>query len=322
MSMPVSFDAEAVERLLPMAECIDLMTDVQAAVSSGRVSMPLRSHLPLDEAGHGLLLMPGALPDPPVFGAKLVSVFADNPRRTGRPSVQGCVVLFDRANGALIASVDAASLTAIRTAAARGAASRALARPDASRLALLGYGVQAHSHLAAMRAVRTLTEVRIWGPDRDRAEAFAAGVRSAGLDARAAATSERAVRGADLICAVSAAREPVIHGEWLAPGCHLNLVGAHTPDAREADAATLARARVFTEITEFALAEAGDLLLAIAEGEFAAERIAGEIGAVFAGHVVGREQPDQITLYKSLGNTAQDLAAAHHVLGRWRAGNR
>jgi ornithine cyclodeaminase len=124
---------------------------------------------------------------------------------------------------------------------------------------------------------------------------------------------EAAVRGAEVICAVSASRTPIIRGDWLAPGTHLNLVGAHSPDSREADAGTLARARVFTEIGEFALAEAGDLLLAIEEGAITAEDIAGEIGEVFAGDLEGRQSPEQITLYKSLGNTAQDLIAAHQV---------
>jgi len=311
MSIPV-FDADAVWAALPMTQCIELMADVQRAISRGEITLPLRSHVPLQD-GNGLLVMPGSLPSPAVFGAKLLSVFPDNGQRR-KPVLQGYVLLFDAADGAPIALVEASSLTAIRTAAASGAATRALANPDASVLALLGYGVQARSHLAALRVVRPVSEVRVWGPDPERARAFAGEQAADGLTVTAADTVEHAVAGADLICAVSAAREPILRGEWLRRGCHVNLVGAHTAESREADGAVMARARVFTEITAFALAEAGDILLAMAEGAISRDHIAGEIGAVLEGSVAGRQSPDQITLYKSLGNTAQDLAAAHLVL--------
>lgn len=314
------FSADAVRARLPMAACIDLMAEVQAAISRGEISLPLRQAIPLPEApgseGAGtasLLLMPGALSEPAVFGAKLISIFPGNGRR-GLPAIQGQVLLFDGDDGRPLALVEAASLTAIRTAAASAAATRVLANPDASRLALLGYGVQAGSHLEAMRAVRPIREVRVWGPSQDKAAAFAEKHSGPELSVRAAASPEVALGDAEVICAVSASAEPIIRSEWLKPGCHLNLVGAHRPDAREADGATIAGARVFTEITGFALVEAGDILLAIADGLITAGNIAGEIGAVIEGELPGRENPEQITVYKSLGNTAQDLVAAHHVL--------
>jgi ornithine cyclodeaminase/alanine dehydrogenase-like protein (mu-crystallin family) len=306
------YDADAVRAALPMVRCIDLMADVQRAISRGEITLPLRSHVPLDDH-NGLLMMPGSLPSPAVFGAKLLSLFPDNGKQQ-KPVIQGYVLLFDGADGAPIALVEASSLTAIRTAAASGAATRALANADASVLALLGCGVQARSHLAAMRAVRPVREVRVWGPDAARAATFASDHAADGLTVTAARTVEEAVTGADLICAVSAARKPILAGAWLADGAHVNLVGAHTAETREADGAALARARVFTEITRFALAEAGDILLAIAEGAISENHIAGEIGAVLNGTLAGREHRDQITLYKSLGNTAQDLMAACHVI--------
>jgi len=311
MSLPV-FDSGAVSSALPMSACIDLMATTQSAISRGDITLPLRTSLPLQNTDASLLVMPGALSDPPVFGAKLVSLLPENATR-GLPVIQGQVLLFSGETGTPLALIEAATLTAIRTAAASGSATRTLARADASHLALLGYGVQAHSHLAAMRAVRDLRKVTVWGPDPVKARAFADNC-SDRLSIEAAATPEDAVRGADLICAVSGAIEPVIKGEWLSPGCHLNLVGSHTPSAREADGAVLARARIFTEITEFALAESGDILLALAEGAITVEDIAGEIGDVLNGAITGRETPDEITLYKSLGNIAQDLAAAYHVL--------
>lgn len=298
-----------------MATCIDLLQDLHASISRGEVDMPLRASTPLPYDGeNALLVMPGALPEPAVFGAKLLSLYPGN-RNTQPPSpvIQGQVLLFDGTNGAPLALVEAASLTAIRTAAASGAATRALARPDASKLALLGYGVQAVSHLEAMRTVRPIEHVRVWGPNPDKAAAFAEAHGSADCQIQAAPSAEAAISDADVICAVTASETPVIESQWIQPGCHLNLVGAHSPTAREADSATLGRARVFTEITEFALAEAGDLLLAIASGALKQADIAGEIGSVFNGDIVGREQDDQITLYKNLGNVAQDLVAAYHV---------
>jgi ornithine cyclodeaminase len=313
-SIPV-FDADQVQALLPMSACIDLLTELHGSISSDELQLPLRTGVPLPfepEGTNSLLVMPGALPEPAIFGAKLLSLYPAN-GNSELPVIQGHVLLFDGLNGRPLALVDAASLTAIRTAAASAAATRALARPDASSLALLGYGVQAASHLEAMRCVRPITQVRVWGPNPEKAQAFAAAQDDGNLSVQAASSAESAIDGADLICAVSAATTPIIAGHRLAPGCHLNLVGAHTATSREADGETLARARVFTEITEFALAEAGDLLLAMEEGKITQAQVAGEIGAVFNGDLAGREHDDQITLYKNLGNVAQDLAAAHHV---------
>lgn len=314
-TLPV-FDADQVRERLPMAACIDLLTELHRAISRGEVSLPLRSSVPLPyppSESNALLVMPGALPEPAVFGAKLLSIFPENDRTGTAPVIQGYVLLFDGNNGQPLALIDAGSLTAIRTAAASGAATRALALTEATDLALLGYGVQAASHLEAMCSIRPITRVRVWGPNPDRAAAFAKAQSTSALEVQPVATAEAAVTGADIICAVTASPTPVIEGRWLAPGCHLNLVGAHTPSTREADGAALARARVFTEITAFALAEAGDLLLAMAEGALTESAIAGEIGAVFEGTLSGRRSAEEITLYKNLGNVAQDLAAAHHV---------
>ena len=303
-------DAPTVRRVLGMSACIDLMEDTQAAISRGEITPPLRSFLPVAGGRGGLGLMPGEIAT--AFGAKLISLFPGNPGE-GRPAIQGAILLFDRDTGAPSAVVDGGSVTAIRTAAASGAATRALARKNAGVLALLGYGVQAESHLEAMCCVRPVREVRVWGPSIDKARSFAE--RHACLDrpAMAVATSREAILGADIVCAVSGAAEPIVEGRWLAPGCHLNLVGSHTAKTREADGEALRRARVFTEITGFAMQEAGDILLAVEEGNISAEDLCGEIGAVFDGRVKGRRDENEITLYVSLGNTAQDLAAAQFV---------
>ena len=305
------FDADTVRRVLRMDACIDLMADTQAAISRGEITPPLRSFVPVAGGKAGMGIMPGDSPS--AFGAKLVSLYAGNPAR-GLPMIQGCILLFDRESGAPAALVEGASVTGIRTAAASGAATRALAREDASVLALLGYGVQAETHLEAMRCVRPVREVRVWGPSMGKAGRFAAAHTDDDVTVSAVETAREAVSGADLVCAVSAAGEPIIEGRRLAQGCHVNLVGSHSPRTREADGETMGRARVFTEITDFAMKEAGDILLAIEEGFLTRGDIAGEIGAVIDGALEGRRSEDEITLYKSLGNVAQDLAAAHHVL--------
>ena len=304
------FDADTVRRVLRMDACIDLMADAQAAISRGEITPPLRSFVPVAGGKGAMGIMPGDAPS--AFGAKIVSLLAGNPAR-GLPMIQGCILLFDRETGAPAALVEGASVTAIRTAAASGAATRALARASASVLALVGYGVQAETHLEAMRRVRPVREVRVWGPSTEKAGRFAAAHTDNAVGVTAVETAREAVSGADLVCGVSAAGEPVIQGRWLAEGCHVNLVGSHSPTTREADGEAMGRARVFTEITDFAMKEAGDILLAIEEGLLAEDDLAGEIGAVIDGVIEGRRDEDEITLYKSLGNVAQDLAAAHYI---------
>ena len=308
-------NADVVRRRLTMHACIDLMETTQTAISQGEIHLPPRSFLPVGD-GAGLFgVMPGEVRESGLFGAKLIGLYPGNPAK-GRAAIQGYVILFDSASGAPKALVEASSITAIRTAAASAAATRRLARTDARVLALLGYGVQAESHLEAMCCVREIQEVRVWGPSLDKSRAFAARYGREGLAMIAARSPTEAVRGAEIICAVSNASDPLILAPDVGAGTHLNLVGAHRPRNREVDGETVARSRVYTEITEFALAEAGDLMLAIEEGAFCEQDIVGEIGEVFAGTVPGRTSETDITLYENLGNTAQDLAAALFVAER------
>lgn len=306
-------DSETVLATLNMPACIDLMAATQAAISRGEIELPLRSMLQVTDGAGYFGVMPGEIGSAEVFGAKLVTLFPANPDR-GIPAVQGHILLFDRADGTPLALVEASSVTALRTAAASAAATRVLAREDAATLAVLGCGVLAETHLEAMLAVRPVRDVRIWGRNFDKATAFAQShADEDGAVVRAVADAAEAVAGADLVCTVTGSHTPLLEGDWLSPGAHVNLVGAHNPATREADGRVLERGRVYTEITEFALAEAGDLLLAIEEGHFARTDIVGEIGQAIDGQVPGRSSESEITVYKSLGNTAQDLAAAHYV---------
>lgn len=306
-------DSETVLATLNMPACIDLMAATQAAISRGEIELPLRSMLQVTDGAGYFGVMPGEIGSAEVFGAKLVTLFPANPDR-GIPAVQGHILLFDRADGTPLALVEASSVTALRTAAASAAATRVLAREDAATLAVLGCGVLAETHLEAMLAVRPVRDVRIWGRNFDKATAFAQShADEDGAVVRAVADAAEAVAGADLVCTVTGSHTPLLEGDWLSPGAHVNLVGAHNPATREADGRVLERGRVYTEITEFALAEAGDLLLAIEEGHFARTDIVGEIGQAIEGQIPGRSSESEITVYKSLGNTAQDLAAAHYV---------
>ncbi|MEO7731728.1 MAG: ornithine cyclodeaminase family protein [Kofleriaceae bacterium] len=302
-----------VYRLLTMPACIELMADVLRATSRGGAVLPLRSAVWMPDRTGMLGLMPGFLDAPHSLGLKVVSIFPGN-HGTGYDSHQGVVLLFDTAHGTPIAILDASSITAIRTAAVSGVATRALAREDAGDLAILGTGVQATTHLAAMRAVRSIHRVRVWSRNPAHAQRFAEGYSSEGaLRVEVMPSARAAVEGADLICTTTAARAPILEGAWLAPGAHINAVGACFASARELDTAAVARARLIVDRRESTLAESGDFLLAKAEGAFGDDHIAGELGDVLLGPLVGRERDDQITLFDSLGIAVEDLAAAHYI---------
>lgn len=305
---------DAIRSLVSMGACIDLMGETMRSVSRKEVTIPPRGVVALGSAGNLYLDMPGATSKPAAFGSKLLGYFPGN---TTHPTIQGVIALFEAATGAPTAIVDAVSVTAIRTAAASGLATRLLARKDASTLAILGTGVQAEWHLQAMREVRPIKRVLVWGRSREKAEAFVMRHRAgAGLEITAVPEARSAVERADIVCTVTASPTPILEGRWLKPGAHLNLVGAFTPTTREADTEAIRRARLFVEIREFALREAGEIVIPMGEGSIAAGHIAGEIGEVVAGTVAGRTDPDQITAYKSLGNVAQDLATAAYALAQ------
>ena len=294
--------AEEVERLLPYAECIPLMREAMIALSQGRTSQLLRSILDLPE-GRAFGAMLGAMLDDGVFGAKMVSVYPGNDH-----SHQGVVALFDAATGAPSAMLDAGPITAIRTAAASAAATDALARTDARHLAILGYGEQARRHREAIRHVRPIDRVTVWGRDFAKAEAFEGAI--------ACRTAEEAVAGADIICTVSAAPEPILKSEWVADGAHINAVGSSRAGPRELDDTLVARARLFADHEEGVRAQGAEYLHALAAGAIGEDHLLGEIGAVMAGTLPGRVLESDVTIYKSLGSIVQDLAAARHILAR------
>jgi ornithine cyclodeaminase/alanine dehydrogenase-like protein (mu-crystallin family) len=271
-----------------MDALIPTMADALQELSAGRIVQPVRLMLPVAERGF-FAAMPaytgGAL------GAKLVTFYPGN---VGLPTHHASILLFDPASGAPLAMMDGRLITEMRTAAVSAVATRYLARPEARVLAILGSGVQAGSHLEAMRLVRELTEVRVWSPRN-------AGAFAERQGAHAAASVEEAVLDADLIVVATSARTPVLRGEWLSPGTHVNAVGACRPDWRELDDDLMRRARLYVESREAATRESGDVQ---------AGTVVAEIGEVVGGTAPGRRARDEVTLFKSVGVAAEDIAAA------------
>lgn len=298
-------------RHLTYERCIPLMRDAMQALSAGRTRQLLRGILDLD-GGNAFGVMPGSLMDG-AFGAKLVSVYPGNAARGGH-SHQGLVILFDPATGAPTAAVEAGELTAIRTAAASAAATDALARPEAATLAILGTGEQAWRHAAAIGLVRRIERVVIWGRSDERAKALALRLRDEGMAAEVATSPARAAEGADIVCTTTAAPEPILEDRDVAPGTHINAVGSSRAGPAEIAPALVARSRLFADHRESVLAQGAEFLRAREAGLVTDSHVLGEIGEVFAGALAGRTSPAEITLYKSLGNIVQDLAAAEAVV--------
>ncbi|RMF09042.1 MAG: ornithine cyclodeaminase family protein [Alphaproteobacteria bacterium] len=307
-----------VRQLLSMTDCIEVIDKVLRTTARRRLMNPLRTVLALPGETPGFLgYMPGWLADPAVFGAKLISVFPGNHGR-GLSSHQGVVVIFEIETGQPVAILDASAVTAIRTAAASAVATRALARRDASVLAVLGYGEQAREHVAAMAAVRPVRRVVIWGRSAEKARDFAKAHAALAPEARfeVAESVAEAVAGADLICTTTAAKQPILKGEWVKPGCHVNAVGASQPNVAEVDGTLVARSRYYVDFIPSAEAEAAQYRNALAAGLIGQDHILGEVGAVLDGEVPGRQSDDDITFFESLGFAAEDLATAHFVFER------
>jgi alanine dehydrogenase len=304
-----------VPELLPMGECIDVMAEALAALTRGDAVMPLRGMAGVPDQPGLLAWMPSMLPGSDVMGIKVISVFPNE--GTELESHQGAILLFESEQGRLLAVVDASEVTAIRTAAVSGLATRLLAREDADELAILGSGTQARTHLEAMMAVRDLRQVRVWSRKPDHARSFAADASSRhGLPVASTGTAREAVEGAGIVCTTTSSTEPVLEGRWLPPGTHVNAVGFAGPTGRELDTEAIARSRLFADRRESILAEAGDFLIPRAEGAVADDHVAGELGEVVLGKVDGRTSPEQITVFESLGLAIEDLAAVKHIYRR------
>lgn len=304
---PAWIGEEQVRAALPMPALIDLMSETLAAFSAGQVEQPVRTVI---EAAPNAFFacMPALIKTGPAMGAKLVTVFGSNAAR-GLPTHLATILLLDPETGAVAAVMDGRYITEARTAAVSAVSTRLLAREDASVLALIGSGVQARSHLEALKLVRRFREIRCWSPTRAHLERFV----SEYPEVRAAVSAREAVEGAEVIALLTASTTPVIQNEWLRDGAHVIAVGACRPTHREMDPRLVARGRLFVDSRAAAMKEAGDVLMAIEEGYFTAEHIAGELGAVISHSCKGRTSSSEITVFKSLGLAVEDVAAAQHV---------
>jgi ornithine cyclodeaminase len=304
---------EDVQRLLPMDECIDVMERAFVTLARGEIEQPLRTIFRPPQVKGAMALMPtfrGG--ETPMFGLKAICVFPGN-AAIGKDAHQGAVILFDGATGELRAIANASAITAIRTAAVSGLATRVLAKQGASALAIIGAGVQARAHLEAIACVRELERVFVAANRKENAEQFAQSMQSRmECEIEAVATPEEAVREADIIVTATTSREPVVHREWLRQGVHINAIGTFSPKARELDTATMASSSIFVDRRESAFNEAGDYLIAANEGAIGPESIVAELGEVLIGKHRGRTLIDEITVFKSLGLAMEDLAAAEH----------
>jgi ornithine cyclodeaminase/alanine dehydrogenase-like protein (mu-crystallin family) len=314
------FDGAAVDAALAYPGLVDIL---QAAFRQGAIA-PLRHHHAIALAGRPeatLLLMPAWEADASgspfagrYLGVKTVTVFPDNGARS-KPAVFGTYLLLSAETGETLAVLDATRLTAWRTGAASALASRYLSRPDASRLLMIGAGALAPHLVAAHASLRPIREVTLWNRSPDRARALAATLTEGGLDVSIATDLEAAVRHADIVSAATISDEPLIRGDWLAPGTHVDCVGAYKPSMRETDDEVVRRARIYVDTRPGAFAEAGDIVQPLRAGVIGKEAILGDLFDLTRGTVVGRRTPEEITFFKSVGAAIEDLAAAIAVYG-------
>lgn len=302
-----------VHSLIEIDELIDALSQAHIQYSTGKAVMPVRLVVPLPDIQGRITSMPGYLNEDQALGMKVVTYFHNNPQRN-LPAILATILLFSAETGKMIAVMDGAYITAIRTACASALAIKALANPDTPILGILGAGVQARTHIQALTSIRKISQIKIYSPSATSATSLKREMENeVGVAIEIAKDTEEVVRGSDLLVTVTTAQEPIIKREWLKPGVHINAVGSHRPDSREIDGATLAQAKVVVDSREAIMAECGDILLALKEKSVGDNVIHAEIGEVLAGVKPGRRSADEITLYKSVGIAIQDVAAAHLV---------
>ena len=307
------FSRQVVEEALTMSEAIELMKDAFRSLSSGEAVVPLRVNLPQLEQNAQTLFMPVYLPSTEAVGLKMVTIFRDNPIQN-LPLIHGLMLIMDGTNGQPLALLDAEYLTALRTGAASGLATDLLARKDASVLAVFGTGAQARTQVKGVAAVRSLEKVLVFGKNTAKAEAFCIEMQNTlGINVEAASQPKQLLE-ADIICTATTSNVPVFEHQYLKKGVHINGVGSYRSDAREIPGLTMQSAKIVVDQRSAALAEAGDVVLPIQEGLFEADSIFAELGEIVLGTKPGRASSGEITVFKSVGNAAQDLAVASYLV--------
>lgn len=305
-----------VHSLLPMSDLIAAMESALAKFSAGEVLQPVRSVLMVGPTKAYFGVMPAYVPSPASLGAKLVTVFGENHKKQ-LPSHLATILLLDPETGSLIALMDGRYITEARTAAVSAVSARFLSRANAGRLAIIGSGVQARSHLEALQHVRQIKDVRIWSPRPQSRQQFVDDMSpQVPVPIVAAETAEAAVRDADLIVLATSSKTPVVESAWVGRGAHVMCIGACRPDQREMAPELVQRSRLFVDSRAAALVESGDVVMNIAGGLFDASHLRGEIGELVLGRVTGREADADVTIFKSLGMAVEDVVAADLVFRR------
>jgi ornithine cyclodeaminase/alanine dehydrogenase-like protein (mu-crystallin family) len=310
---PLFINRKKIASLLPMGECIEVMEEMFRSLSSGQCTQPLRTIMWLPNKVGLLGMMPGHSDAFGIMGIKVITVFHAN-RDFGLPSHQGVVILFDAKHGQPLMIFDAAEITSIRTAAASAVATRLLARENSEVIAIVGSGEQAERHIESVSLVRKIKQVNIWSRNDNHSGKLAKKIsRKYPFPLTIKKTAEDAVKNADIICTVTSSPQPVINGDWISPGTHINAVGSSTPGTRELDTVTIIRSRLFTDCYQSLFNEAGDFLIPKKEGAVTDNHVKGEIGEVLLGSKAGRENNEEITVFKSLGIAAEDIFSAWHI---------
>ena len=310
---PLFINNEKIASLLPMNECIEVMEKMFCSLAAGECLQPLRNIMMLPDKSGVMGMMPGHSSKLDVMGIKVITVFHAN-SETGLPSHQGIVILFDAKNGTPLMFFDALEITAIRTAAASAVATKILSRKNSSTLAIIGSGEQAKRHIESILLVRNIKQVYLWSRNPQNAKELAEKTISKySIPVTTTATVKEAIMNADIVCTVTASKEPVVAGDWIAAGTHINAVGASLPSAREMDTAAVLKSKLFADRYESLFNEAGDFLIPRNEGIVTDEDVKAEIGEVLLGIKKGRESDDEITLFKSLGIAAEDIFSAYHI---------
>ncbi len=316
--MPLWLTRNDVENLLDMPSAIEAVREAFRLIYEGEAELPVRANIPVARHEGSLMSMPAYLGgEMDALGAKLISFYGTNPTRRGLPAIQGNVVLFDGRTGALLALMDAGYLTAMRTGASGGVATRYLAKEDARTLTIFGSGVQAPYQVEAALCERAIERVFVLSRTPANAEALALKLEQMfNVSAQATVDVKVAVEAADILVTATSTHEPLFDGSLLRPGVHISGIGSHLPYASEVDASAVQRAKVVVDQMSACLTEAGDLIRPIEDGVYDASQIHAEIGAIIAGDKPGREGDDEITFFKSVGLAAQDVAVARAVYAK------
>jgi ornithine cyclodeaminase/alanine dehydrogenase len=312
--MALLLTRDDVQSVLTMKDSIDAVEEAFRQLALGSVDMPQRPVIKAPDDAGVVLFMPALIGGMGALGMKVVSVYPNNPSVHDKPTVMGLILLNDTATGEVVAIMDGGFITAMRTGAVSGVATKHMARPDAKVASVFGGGVQAKTQLAAVAEARDLERAVVYDIIPEQATSFAAAMSDElGIPVEPVDDPRKAIEGVEIVCAATSAHDPIFDGSWIEPGTHLNGIGSHAPSMRELDTTAVKRSRVIVDLRSAALAEAGDLIIPIEAGEISEDHIAGELGEVVAGKVAGRTSDSEITLFKSEGLAIQDVSVATAV---------